>query len=268
MTFWRYSETLKSWHSRNIPSYSVWIWMRATSAESLWIISASHTWVRAFPFSMATSTVLWHSCPRTAQREFNPDVKLPGVWQEKDLLEIHKEAASKTTFTQHLSASYTGSHCTGKSCDKWPCSFLHIAVRRVYLAASWPPLMKGSYQWPRGMFRQFPDFFCYCFPLRRSEKRKKVALMGSDNSQLRPFLSVKEGKRPGRAFRSADVQPQEFTLMSLLVPSRRVNLQSSSDAVATPILPEPFLRSQLCPEALITPNLGFHAAPAALLTSV
>lgn len=238
--------------------------MRATSAEGLWIISASHTRVRAFPFSMATSTFLWHSCPQPAQQEFNPDVKLLGVWQAKDLLEIHREAASKTTFIQHLPACSPGSHCSGKICDKWPCSFLHTPLGRVYLAASWPWLVKGSYQWPRGMLRQFSDFvFAVVSPLWCSEKQKKVALMGSDSSQLRPFLSIKEGKRPGRAFRSADVQPQEFALMSLLVPSLRVNLQSSSDAPAAPIPPEPFLHSQLCLEALITSNLGFHSAPAA-----
>lgn len=124
-----------------------------------------------------------------SQQEFNPDVKLQGVWQAKDLLEIHREAASKTTFIQHLPACSTGSHCSGKICDKWLCPFLPAAMGRVYLAASWPWLVKGSYQWPPGMLRQFSDFvFVVVSPLWCPQKQKKVALMGSDNSQLRPFL--------------------------------------------------------------------------------
>lgn len=102
--------------------------------------------------------------------------------------------------------------------------------------------MKVCYQWPRGMYSEFSDFF-FCFFLCHPERQKEVALMWSDNSLLRPFLSVKESKWPGRAFRSADTQQQrKLALMPLLVPS------------LSTIWLDPFTEPKWCPGNPHTPR--------------
>lgn len=59
------------------------------------LFQPSHTRVRVLAFSTATSSLLRDRCPHTAQREFNPDVKLPSVLQTEGLLGIRREAVSK-----------------------------------------------------------------------------------------------------------------------------------------------------------------------------